>query len=117
MRLRLHVDDCADALVFLLRNYSSAETINVGVGHDVTIGELARIIAGVTGFSGEIALDTSRPDGTPRKLLDVGRLTALGWQARIELNEGIATTFQWLDRELSAGVTPRGFSATADDTA
>jgi GDP-L-fucose synthase len=117
VRLRLHVDDCADALVFLLRHYSSAETINVGVGHDVTIGELARIIAGVTGFSGEIALDTSRPDGTPRKLLDVGRLTALGWQARIDLNEGIASTFQWLDRELSAGVTPRGFSATAYDTA
>ena len=67
----LHVDDCADALVFLLRHYSAAETINVGVGRDVTIAELARIVAGVTGFSGEIAFDTSRPDGTPRKLLDV----------------------------------------------
>jgi GDP-L-fucose synthase len=106
----LHVDDCADALVFLLRHYSAAETINVGVGRDVTIGELARIVAGVTGFSGEIALDTSSPDGTPRKLLDVSRLTALGWQARIELEDGIAATYQWLDRELSNGATPRGFA-------
>jgi GDP-L-fucose synthase len=106
----LHVDDCADALVFLLQHYSAAETINVGVGRDVTIGELAHIVAGVTGFSGEIALDTSRPDGTPRKLLDVGRLTALGWQARIGLKEGIASTYRWLDRELSHGATPRGFA-------
>jgi GDP-L-fucose synthase len=106
----LHVDDCADALVFLLRHYSAAETINVGVGRDVTIGELARIVAGVTGFSGEIALDTSRPDGTPRKLLDVGRLTTLGWQARIELEDGIASTYRWLDRELSRGATPRGYT-------
>jgi GDP-L-fucose synthase len=106
----LHVDDCADALVFLLRHYSEVETINVGVGRDVTIAELARIVAGVTGFSGEIAFDTSRPDGTPRKLLDVSRLTALGWQARIGLKEGIAATYQWLDRELSRGMTPRGFS-------
>jgi GDP-L-fucose synthase len=113
----LHVDDCADALVFLLRHYSSAETINVGVGRDVTIGELARIVAGVTDFSGEIALDTSRPDGTPRKLLDVGRLTALGWQARIGLEEGIASTYRWLDRELSRGAAPRGFSAQADNAA
>jgi GDP-L-fucose synthase len=113
----LHVDDCADALVFLLRHYSAAETINVGVGRDVTIGELARIVAGVTGFSGEIALDTSRPDGTPRKLLDVARLTALGWQARIGLKEGIASTYQWLDRQLSRGAPPRGFSAKADNAA
>ncbi len=106
----LHVDDCADALVFLLRHYSAPETINVGVGRDVTIAELARIVADVTGFSGEIALDTSRPDGTPRKLLDVGRLTALGWQARIELEEGIAATYRWLHGELSRGTTPRGFA-------
>jgi GDP-L-fucose synthase len=106
----LHVDDCADALVFLLRHYSQAETINVGVGHDVTIAELARMVAGVTGFSGEIAFDTSRPDGTPRKLLDVSRLTALGWQARIALKEGIASTYEWLNCELSRGIAPRGFS-------
>jgi GDP-L-fucose synthase len=105
----LHVDDCADALVFLLQRYSEAQTINVGVGQDVTVAELARIVAGITGFHGEICFDTSRPDGTPRKLLDVSRLTAIGWRARIGLNEGIAATYQWLDRELSKGSTPRGF--------
>jgi GDP-L-fucose synthase len=110
----LHVDDCADALVFLLQHYSAAETINVGVGRDVTIGELARIVAGVTGFSGEIAFDTSRPDGTPRKLLDVSRLTALGWQARIALKDGITSTYEWLGRELSMGCIPRGYSKSAD---
>jgi GDP-L-fucose synthase len=105
----LHVDDCADALVFLLRHYSQAETINVGVGCDVTISELAQMVAGATGFTGEIAFDTSRPDGTPRKLLDVGRLTALGWQARICLKQGIASTYDWLNCELSQGIAPRGF--------
>jgi GDP-L-fucose synthase len=109
----LHVDDCADALVFLLRHYSEAQTINVGVGRDVTIAELARIVAGVTGFSGELTSDVSRPDGTPRKLLDVSRLTALGWQPRIGLKEGIASTYQWLNRELSNGTLPRGFSNSA----
>jgi GDP-L-fucose synthase len=113
----LHVDDCADALVFLLRHYSTAETINVGVGRDVTIAELARIVAGVTGFPGEIAFDTSRPDGAPRKLLDVSRLTSLGWQARIGLKEGIASTYQWLDRELARGAVPRGFAAKAENAA
>ena len=107
----LHVDDCADALVFLLRNYSQADTINVGVGKDVTIAELAGIVAAVTGFAGEIGFDTSRPDGTPRKLLDVSRLTALGWQAHTALREGIASTYQWLDRELAGGGEPRGFGA------
>jgi GDP-L-fucose synthase len=105
----LHVDDCADALVFLLQRYSAAETINVGVGRDVTIAELARIVAGVTGFSGEIAFDRSRPDGTPRKLLDVSRLTTLGWQARIGLKDGIAATNRWLESQLSQGERPRGF--------
>jgi GDP-L-fucose synthase len=113
----LHVDDCADALVFLLRHYSDAGTINVGVGRDVTIAELAHIVAGVVGFKGEIGFDTSRPDGTPRKLLDVGRLTALGWQAHIGLKEGIASTYQWLDRELAQGQRPRGFSVKADHAA
>src|SRR5271167_4793280 len=96
----LHVEDCADALVFLLRHYSDASTINVGVGRDVTIAELASMIAGAVGFKGQIGFDTSRPDGTPRKLLDVSRLTALGWQARTGLAEGIASTYRWLDDEL-----------------
>jgi GDP-L-fucose synthase len=84
----LHVDDCADALMFLLRHYSDAMTINVGVGQDVTIAEVAHMVADVVGFKGEIGFDASRPDGTPRKLLDVSRLTALGWRARIGLKEG-----------------------------
>ena len=109
----LHVDDCADALVFLLRHYSEAQAINVGVGEDVTIADLARMLAGVTGYSGQLAFDTSHPDGTPRKLLDVGRLTALGWQARIGLKDGIASTYQWLNRELSNGSLPRGFSTNS----
>jgi GDP-L-fucose synthase len=106
----LHVDDCADALVFLLRHYSGASTINVGVGRDVTIAELASVVAGVVGFTGQIGFDPSRPDGTPRKLLDVSRLTALGWRAHTELKEGIASTYRWLDRELARGGKPRGFS-------
>jgi nucleoside-diphosphate-sugar epimerase len=82
-----------------------------------TIAELAHIVAGVVGFKGEIGFDTSRPDGTPRKLLDVSRLTALGWQARIGLKEGIASTYEWLDHELAQGHRPRGFSMKADHAA
>jgi GDP-L-fucose synthase len=106
----LHVDDCADALVFLLRHYSDAQTINVGVGKDVTIGELAQLVADAVGFQGEIEYDASRPDGTPRKLLDVSRLTALGWRARTGLEEGIASTYHWLERELAQGRAPRGLT-------
>jgi GDP-L-fucose synthase len=113
----LHVDDCADALVFLLRHYSDASTINVGVGRDVTIAELASLVAGVVGFKGQIGFDTSRPDGTPRKLLDVSRLIALGWQAHTGLAEGIASTYQWLDRELTQCRPPRGFSDNAQHAA
>jgi len=113
----LHVDDCADALVFLLRHYSDASTINVGVGRDVTIAELASLVAGVVGFKGQIGFDTSRPDGTPRKLLDVSRLTALGWQAHTGLAEGIASTYQWLDHELTHCRPPRGFSDNAQHAA
>jgi GDP-L-fucose synthase len=109
----MHVDDCADALLFLLRHYSEAQHVNVGVGSDVTIADLARTVAGVTGFSGEIVFDTSRPDGAPRKLLDLSRLTALGWQARIALEDGIASTYQWLDRQLAEDSVPRGFAKAA----
>ena len=86
----MHVDDLADALVFVLRNYSDASHINIGVGDDVTIAELAQTVADVVGFGGRLAFDTSRPDGTPRKLMDSGRLTALGWRPRIGLREGLA---------------------------
>jgi GDP-L-fucose synthase len=91
----LHVDDLGRAIVHLLDVYDEPETINVGVGEDVTIREVAEIVAEVVGFSGEIVQDTSRPDGTPRKLLDVSRLTALGWQPRIALREGIESTYRW----------------------
>jgi GDP-L-fucose synthase len=106
----LHVDDCADALVFLLGHYSQADPINVGVGSDVTIAELADMVGAVTGFTGEIGFDSSRPDGTPRKLLDVSRLTALGWEAHTRLMDGVASTYRWLDKELGRGDTLRGFS-------
>jgi GDP-L-fucose synthase len=91
----LHVDDLADACVFLMRNYSSPEIINVGWGKDLSVAELAQLIAEVVGFEGRLAFDTSKPDGTLRKLLDTSRLTALGWQPKIELRAGIAKTYEW----------------------
>ena len=86
----MHVDDLADALVFLLKGYSEAEHINVGVGDDVTIAELAQTVCDVVGFEGKLMFDTTRPDGTPRKLMDSSRLTVLGWSPRIGLREGLA---------------------------
>jgi len=91
----LYVDDLASACLFLLESYDSAETINVGVGQDVTIRELAEIVADVVGYSGDVVQDTSKPDGTPRKLLDVSRINDLGWKARVPLRDGIALTYQW----------------------
>ena len=92
----LHADDLADALRFLLENYDSPEIINVGYGEDVTIHDLVQIIARVIGLEIKIEFDTSKPDGTPRKLLDSSRLQALGWQPRIPLQEGIQETYHWL---------------------
>jgi GDP-L-fucose synthase len=91
----LHVDDLAAATLFLLDHYDCAETINVGVGQDLTIRELAEMVADVVGYGGTIVQDTSKPDGTPRKLLDVSRINDLGWAAKIPLREGIALTYQW----------------------
>ena len=91
----LYVDDAADALVFLMKNYSGADQINVGTGRDLTIRELAETVIDVVGFNGELRFDTGKPDGTPRKLLDVGRLTALGWTAKTELRDGIELTYRW----------------------
>ena len=91
----LHVDDLADACVFLMGNYSSPEIINVGWGKDISIAELAQLIAGVVGFEGRVEFNTSRPDGTLRKLLDTSRLTSLGWQPTIALGDGIAKTYDW----------------------
>jgi GDP-L-fucose synthase len=91
----LHVDDLAAASVFLLENYDSPDTINVGVGEDHSIRELAELLADVIGYEGELVQDTSKPDGTPRKVLDVSRLKGLGWEPRIGLREGIAETYAW----------------------
>jgi GDP-L-fucose synthase len=91
----LHVDDAADALVHLMTHYSSEEHVNVGVGSDLTVLELAKLIAGVVGFTGEIVTDPSKPDGTPRKLLDISTLTSLGWHPRIGLEDGLASTYSW----------------------
>lgn len=90
----LYVDDLADALVFLLKHYSEPGHINVGTGEDVTIRELAELICRTVGFEGELVFDSSKPDGTPRKLMDVGKLSAMGWRARTSLPEGVAKTYQ-----------------------
>ena len=94
MREFLHVDDMADACVFLMENGVGEGLFNVGTGTDVTIRELAETVARVVGFGGELVFDASKPDGTPRKLLDVSRMKAVGWQASIGLEEGIRLTYQ-----------------------
>ena len=91
----LHVDDAADACVFLLKHYSAERHLNVGTGKDLTIAELAETIAGVVGYDGGFAYDSAKPDGTPRKQLDVGRLHSLGWRHRLGLEEGLASTYGW----------------------
>jgi GDP-L-fucose synthase len=91
----LYVDDLADACLFLMQHYDEGEIINVGVGRDMSILELARLVAAVTGYQGNIVLDPSYPDGSPMKLLDVSRLTALGWQARMPIAEGLQKTYDW----------------------
>lgn len=91
----LFVDDLADACLFLMERYDSGEIVNVGVGKDLAIKELARLIAQVVGYEGEIVYDLSYPDGTPRKLLDTSRLAALGWRAKTPLREGLAITYDW----------------------
>jgi GDP-L-fucose synthase len=98
----LHVDDLADALVFLMDHYESPELINVGTGEDMTIAYLAALVARIVGFTGKLVLDPSKPDGTPRKLLDVSRIHALGWRARIPLEEGIRDTYNWFIRNRSS---------------
>jgi len=97
----MHVDDLADALVFILRHYSESEHINIGTGSDVTIADLAATVAQVAGFEGEIHFDTTRPDGTPRKLMDGSRLTALGWQPTIELPAGLSDALGHLKADMA----------------
>jgi GDP-L-fucose synthase len=91
----LHVDDMADASVFLMESYSDEGFLNIGTGEDITIRELAELVKAAVGFGGEIVFDAAKPDGTPRKLMDVARLTASGWTPRIGLSEGIADTYRW----------------------
>jgi GDP-L-fucose synthase len=99
----LHVDELADACAFLLRLPNPPDLVNVGTGTDVTIKELTGIVAAVTGFKGRIVWDATKPDGTPRKLLDVSRLTALGWKARIGLREGVEKAYASFLAEQAAG--------------
>lgn len=91
----LHVDDCADAVVFLMKNYSGDEHVNVGSGAEVTINDLARLIMTIVGFEGELRYDVTRPEGMPRKILDIGKLTGMGWAAQISLQDGLESTYRW----------------------
>lgn len=107
----LHVDDAADALVHLMINYSDEEHVNVGTGRDMAIGDLAQLICDIVGFRGALRFDITKPDGTPRKLLDVSRITELGWQPKTSLREGIESTYLWyLTHEL--GVRLRDHAET-----
>ncbi len=96
----LHVDDLASAILFLLQNYQSPEIVNVGTGKDLTIRELAELIGQAVGFEGALEWDRTKPDGTPRKLLDVSKLTGLGWKPAIKLRDGIAQTYDWFCRNV-----------------
>ena len=102
----LHVDDLADGLVFLLKHYEGEEHVNIGTGEDVSIAELAAMIQAAVGFKGEIEYDTSKPDGTPRKLLNVSRIASLGWRAATPLDMGLAATYRWfVDNQANARTT------------
>jgi GDP-L-fucose synthase len=96
----LHVDDLAAACLFLLQNYDSPEIINIGSGTDLTVRELAELICSVVGFEGKLSWDASKPDGTPRKLLDISKIESLGWKPTIPLREGIARTYDWFKAQL-----------------
>ena len=98
----LHVDDLAEAVLHLLEHYDAPQTINVGVGHDLTIRELAGLVAATVGYQGQLEWDQSKPDGTPRKLLDISRLHALGWQPAIQLPDGIASTYAWFQQHAAS---------------
>jgi GDP-L-fucose synthase len=95
LREFLHVDDLADACVFLMENYDSGEPVNIGAGTDLSIRDLALLIKEVVGYHGEIRFNPEKPDGTPRKLLDVSKIQALGWKPSIPLREGLESTYRW----------------------
>ncbi len=96
----MHVDDCADGVVYLAEHYSGEDHLNIGTGTDLTIREMATTLAGVVDFTGQFSYDATKPDGTPQKLLDVSRLTALGWRARISLDVGTARNLRLVPRAL-----------------
>jgi GDP-L-fucose synthase len=97
----LHVDDLADAVIYLMTTYDNEQVINVGWGEDMTIRELAEMIAKTSGFQGRLVFDSTKPDGTPQKLLDTSRLSALGWKPKITLQAGIEQTYEWFKRHVS----------------
>lgn len=97
----LHADDCADALVFLMKNYSGYEHVNVGSGTDVTIEELARLVMDVVGFEGELVKETTKPDGTPRKLMSADKLRSMGWSPRLGLREGLEDAYAWFKENVA----------------
>ena len=98
----LHVDDMADACVFVMHRYDSSDILNIGCGKDVTIAEVAQLMKETVGYEGAIVFDSSKPDGTPRKLLDVSRLFALGWKPSIDLRRGLAETYAWFQQNVDA---------------
>jgi GDP-L-fucose synthase len=98
MREFLYVDDLAEACLFLMKNYNDAETVNIGTGEEVTIKELAETIMKIVGFEGNLVFDASKPDGTPRKLLDVSKINSLGWKNQTSLEKGIQNTLNWIEK-------------------
>jgi len=101
----LHVDDLAQAAMFLMQNYDGEQIVNVGTGEDLTIAELARLMQEITGYRGQLVFDRNKPDGTPRKLLDVSKLHALGWRHKIGLEDGIVDTYSWYQAHATSLVT------------
>ena len=113
----LHVDDCADACVFLMRSYSGEGHVNVGSGDDITILELTRLVCEVVGYKGEIVHDLTKPDGTPRKLMSGDKIRALGWAPKIELQKGIADAYaSFLAQEPHDSATRRSFSERGENS-
>jgi GDP-L-fucose synthase len=108
----LHVDDLANGAVFMMQNYDGAAIVNIGAGEDIAIADLAALVANIVGYRGQVVFDASKPDGTPRKLLDVSRIHAAGWRHRIGLEEGIRSTYQWFKQSFHA--QNAGASAAAD---
>jgi GDP-L-fucose synthase len=98
----LHVDDLANGAVFMMQNYDDAAIVNIGAGEDIAIADLAALVADIVGYRGQVVFDTAKPDGTPRKLLDVSRIRAAGWRHRIGLEEGVRSTYQWFKQSFRA---------------